>query len=297
MSLATWIKIETTTPDKPEVIAISTHLKLDPDCVVGKLVRLWAWADQNAISNESLPITEDWIDRFVRCRKFAKILRKVGWLSGPDGALCFPRFERHNGYSAKARASEQRKKASQRVRDTEGDNCPHDCLAVNGTKHGTNVPPSTGQKVGPEEEIDIEECVFARARGDSPLPDSNKTGSPAAGPVTAAGIARRIVDLYPRKERQTEAADHVARSIRSGEDPAAIEAGTRAAAAVIASAPSGHLNRYVPSAAAFFREARWKDDPATLVRSPEKPKTDSSPARVREILGGRAASQNVKVQA
>jgi DNA replication protein DnaT len=41
-----WIKIQTVTPDKPEVFVIADRLGIDPDAVVGKLVRLWIWADQ-----------------------------------------------------------------------------------------------------------------------------------------------------------------------------------------------------------------------------------------------------------
>jgi hypothetical protein len=36
-----WIKIEISTPDKPEVAIIAECLKIDPDAVVGKLFRIW----------------------------------------------------------------------------------------------------------------------------------------------------------------------------------------------------------------------------------------------------------------
>lgn len=141
-----WIKIEITTPDKPEVVAMATHLRVDQDAVVGKLLRLWGWANLNSENGEALPITEAFVDRLTNQRRFASALRHVGWLTGTDGALCFANFDRHNGSSAKARAMENRKKASQRQRD----------------KTGTNVPMpaghSTGPKPGPEieEEIDIQ---------------------------------------------------------------------------------------------------------------------------------------------
>jgi hypothetical protein len=46
--------------------------------------------------------------------------------------------------------------------------------------------------------------------------------------------------------------------------------GTRAIAAVIAKLPSGHLNAYVPSAARFFANRRWEDDPRTWMRAAMK---------------------------
>ena len=42
-----WIKIEENTPDKPEVHKMASILGIDPDAVVGKLVRVWSWASQN----------------------------------------------------------------------------------------------------------------------------------------------------------------------------------------------------------------------------------------------------------
>ena len=37
-----WIKIEENTPDKPEVHKMASILGIDPDAVVGKLVRVWS---------------------------------------------------------------------------------------------------------------------------------------------------------------------------------------------------------------------------------------------------------------
>jgi len=36
-----WIKVEHWTPDKPEIFRLADELEIDPDAVVGKLVRLW----------------------------------------------------------------------------------------------------------------------------------------------------------------------------------------------------------------------------------------------------------------
>ncbi|MFK5284302.1 hypothetical protein ACI3PL_32450, partial [Lacticaseibacillus paracasei] len=66
--------------------------------------------------------------------------------------------------------------------------------------------------------------------------------------------------------KTAEALAIVAKSLADGDDFEAMLAGTRAAAAVIRTLPSGHLNRYVPSAESFFQHKRWKDDPETLRR-------------------------------
>lgn len=81
-----------------------------------------------------------------------------------------------------------------------------------------------------------------------------------------SGEPLTIVQAYPRREKTAEALTLVARHLADGEDFEAMLAGTRAAAAVIRTLPSGHLNRYVPSAESFFQQKRWKDDPETLKR-------------------------------
>lgn len=75
-----------------------------------------------------------------------------------------------------------------------------------------------------------------------------------------------IVQAYPRREGDKEALEAVRASIRKGAEPQAMLAGTRAIAAVIPLLPSGHLNAFVVSAARFFRDERWRDDPQTWRR-------------------------------
>lgn len=164
-----WIKFEHTTPDKPEVVQIAAHLRLDQDAVVGKLLRIWIWADQNSIAGSAVPVTEAFIDRLVGRKGFAAAMRRVHWLEGQDGALMFPGFGRHNGSTAKGRAMENRKKANQRASrsDTDSD--------------GTNVPPPSGQtpgtKPGPE-----------KRREDIGVPK----GTPSADPA-GPGRAREVL--------------------------------------------------------------------------------------------------------
>lgn len=108
--MVSWIKIEVILPDKPEVITLAKLLKLkDTDTVVGKLIRLWAWADMQTVDGQCVPCTDAFIDRTVFCKGFAKALRSVGWLEGEEGALVFPRFERHNGETTKERIGSNRR--------------------------------------------------------------------------------------------------------------------------------------------------------------------------------------------
>lgn len=110
-----WIKIDHTLPDKPEVVSMAGILGIDQDAVCGKLSRIWIWADQNSVDGNGLSVTETFLDRITICAGFSAALRKVGWLSGNDGSLCFPNFDRHNGQSAKARAVTNRRVAKYRT--------------------------------------------------------------------------------------------------------------------------------------------------------------------------------------
>ena len=132
------IKVEHTTPDKPEVVKLAELLHMDdPDFVLGKLWRFWAWADANT-QDGILKTKYSHIDRVVYCPGFARGLVSVGWLQGREGALVIPNFDRHNGNSSKARALEAEAKRIRRtlkdqsdnVSDMESDKCPTPCTTV-----------------------------------------------------------------------------------------------------------------------------------------------------------------------
>lgn len=99
-----WIKIETVTMDKPEVCVMATQLRLDPDAVVGKLVRLWSWAEVSRINPKAMSITPEFVDKLVGKKGFGVALMKAGWLKEVDGVMQFPNFGRHNGPEGKGRA-------------------------------------------------------------------------------------------------------------------------------------------------------------------------------------------------
>lgn len=99
-----WIKIETNTPDKPEICVIASQLRLDSDTVMGKLIRLWAWAELNVSDCNETAVTFEFIDKLAGKKGFAAALEKAGWLKRQGEMLVFPNFSRHNGRAAKSRA-------------------------------------------------------------------------------------------------------------------------------------------------------------------------------------------------
>lgn len=109
-----WIKVEQTTPDKPEVVKMASILGIDQDAVVGKLIRLWVWADQNSVNGNDVSVTDSFLDRITFCSGFSVALRNVGWLNGKNSCLMLPNFDRHNGQTAKNRAITNRRVANHR---------------------------------------------------------------------------------------------------------------------------------------------------------------------------------------
>lgn len=116
---SSWIKVEVITPDKPEIFQIAEILNIDPDAVLGKLVRIWAWADQQTIDGNAGSVTKGVLDRLAFITGFADALIAVGWLAYEDGRLILPNFERHNGESSKKRALTNRRVAEHRKRETQ----------------------------------------------------------------------------------------------------------------------------------------------------------------------------------
>lgn len=132
-----WIKIEMATPDKPEVFRMAELLEIDPDAVVGKLVRFWSWCDSQSVDGNAIPVTTSYLDRLTHQPGFSDALRKVGWLEVRSGSLQVPRFDRHNGQSAKARAESNRRVSKHRTGKRNGESV-------------TNVTPEALQKPLPE---------------------------------------------------------------------------------------------------------------------------------------------------
>ncbi|MHB5604367.1 DNA replication domain protein [Klebsiella pneumoniae] len=116
---SSWIKVEVITPDKPEIFQIAEILNIDPDAVLGKLVRIWAWADQQTVDGNAGCVTKVVLDRIAFITGFADALIAVGWLAYDGNKLILPNFERHNGESSKKRALTNRRVAAHRKNETQ----------------------------------------------------------------------------------------------------------------------------------------------------------------------------------
>ncbi|AEC22307.1 hypothetical protein PT7_P071 (plasmid) [Pusillimonas sp. T7-7] len=100
-----WLKFDASTPDKPEVLAITVAMGWDdPDLTVGKLLRMWRWFDQQTIDGNAAGVTPSLLDRLLGVSGLCAAMESVGWLEVYDGGIILPNFDRHNGKTAKNRA-------------------------------------------------------------------------------------------------------------------------------------------------------------------------------------------------
>ena len=117
-----WIKMRDSLRDDPAVISIAHALGIDEDTVVGKLHRFWSWADQHTTDGNATGVTAAWLDRYVCATGFANALANAGWLLVGDSGLSIPRFDRHNGESAKERGLAAKRAAKYRAKSNANSN-------------------------------------------------------------------------------------------------------------------------------------------------------------------------------
>jgi hypothetical protein len=99
-----WIKLETHTFEKVEIFSMAQELNIDPDAVVGKCARVWAWFDLNTVDGVTPIVTEALLDRYCGLKGFCKAMVKVGWMGINEQSLFLPNYDRHNSQTAKDRA-------------------------------------------------------------------------------------------------------------------------------------------------------------------------------------------------
>jgi hypothetical protein len=113
-----WLKMRLDLADDPAVISIALSCGIEEDTVVGKLHRLWSWADRHTLDGIGRGINSKWIDKYVGQSGFADSMKAAGWLVIGDDFIQFPDFSKHNGVTAKRRAENTlRQRLSREERD------------------------------------------------------------------------------------------------------------------------------------------------------------------------------------
>lgn len=118
-----WIKMRIDLLDDPAVIGMACALGVDEYSIVGRLHKLWSWADKHCDNGHAKSVTFVWIDRYICLDSFSECMADAGWLEKVEGGIIFPHFDRHNGKSAKVRADASERKRKER-KTPESEICP-----------------------------------------------------------------------------------------------------------------------------------------------------------------------------
>lgn len=105
-----WIKMSTDLRTHPKVVRIASALKADRLRVVGGLHAVWCLFDAHSVDGSLEGYTLDALDDLVGWPGFSMAMVSVEWMSETTQGLDLPRFEEHNGQSAKRRAQETERK-------------------------------------------------------------------------------------------------------------------------------------------------------------------------------------------
>lgn len=110
-----WIKMRADLQTHPKVVRVMSALRADKLRVVGGLHAVWCLFDAHSEDGQLDGYTPEALDAMIGWQGFTESLAVVSWLEIGDGFLALPRFEEHNGKSAKRRATETQRKREERA--------------------------------------------------------------------------------------------------------------------------------------------------------------------------------------
>lgn len=122
MSSSDWIKIRGSLFTHPKVVRIASALNANILTVVGGLTSAWCLFDLHSEDGKLFGYTPDTLDSHLQHQGFSAAMQAVGWLEFDGESLILPRFDTHNGQSAKRRANDtERKKSVRKISASETD--------------------------------------------------------------------------------------------------------------------------------------------------------------------------------
>jgi DNA replication protein DnaT len=104
-----WMKIETNTPEKPEIRTVARQCRCSKAEAFMAFFRLWAYFDQHTADGFIPGLVHDDIDEIAGLTGIARVLELVRWLTFDQSGIVISNWDRHNGESAKKRALAQKR--------------------------------------------------------------------------------------------------------------------------------------------------------------------------------------------
>lgn len=137
-----WIKMTVGLRSHPKVVRMASALKADRLRVIGGLFAVWSVFDQHSPDGLLEGYTLQAIDEDLGWKGFGAAMESIGWLIESDDGLSAPRFEDHNGASAKRRALDTRRKKD----DREDDKTAHGSWNSGGQMSASHADKNTDKK-------------------------------------------------------------------------------------------------------------------------------------------------------
>lgn len=109
-----WIKMRLGLVTHPKIVRIASALNADRLRVIGALYAVWCLADEHTEDGVLRGYSLSALDESVGFAGFSNELKEVEWLEVTSQGIVLPRFEEHNGQSAKRRAQEAQRKRDAR---------------------------------------------------------------------------------------------------------------------------------------------------------------------------------------
>lgn len=118
---ATWIKMRVDLPTCPKVVRMASALNADRFRTIGALHSAWCLFDIHSEDGKLPGYTLETIDDLLGWPGFAEAMQSVGWLEIAADGVKMPRFDTHNGQSAKRRAMDVERKRIRRMSARDAD--------------------------------------------------------------------------------------------------------------------------------------------------------------------------------
>ncbi|UEQ10478.1 DNA replication domain protein [Pectobacterium versatile] len=109
-----WIKMRADLHTHPKVVRMASALKADRLRIVGGLHSAWCLFDVHSIDGFLDGYSAETLDDLIGFPGFSQAMIAIGWLEEEGESLVMPRFDAHNGQSAKRRAQDAERKRNVR---------------------------------------------------------------------------------------------------------------------------------------------------------------------------------------
>jgi hypothetical protein len=250
-----WIKMRVELSTHPKIVRIGAQVGSNRATVVGACFLIWAMADQHTEDGHMSTMTLDDVDAFVGVKGLGVAMKAVGWIEETPEGLQLPKYERHNGRTAKARLTSAQRAKSSRSRDR-AQSSPERTETVRDERT------KSASRIRMREEEEVRECASAHSCSISA--DATSSDQPSRETIPSAKV-EVIYRAYPRKVGKKKAIETIRKAIKDiaarGKipvDDAADWLHERVVA--FARSPAGQAGEFTPHPSTWFQQGRYDDD-------------------------------------